>query len=64
MGEVTIKLNGIERRVPEGITILEAARDPHTLLSERYQRDRRLPDVRCRSKRSKKPGGFLCLPGQ
>ena len=26
MGEVTIKLNGIERRVPEGITILEAAR--------------------------------------
>lgn len=29
MGEITIKLNGIETKVPEGITILEAARLSH-----------------------------------
>ena len=29
MGEITIKINGIETKVPEGITILEAARLSH-----------------------------------
>ncbi|MFQ9749438.1 MAG: 2Fe-2S iron-sulfur cluster-binding protein [Anaerobutyricum soehngenii] len=53
---VNIKINDVPISVEEGTTILEACREakmivPDSLLFKRYQRDRCLPCLRCRSKR-------------
>ena len=68
MENVNLKINGLNVTAPAGSTILEAGAGggdphPHAVLFKRDQRDRRMPYVCGRSKRSKKSGGSMCLPG-
>ena len=66
---VNIKINGMPLSVPQGSTILEAARYagihiPTLCYLKDINADRRLPDLYGRGQRRQKPGGRLCLPGQ
>ena len=63
MGNVNLKINGLNVTAPAGSTILEAAQAAgitytDSVLFKRDQRDRRLPYVRRGSKRREKSRGM------